>query len=113
MWATPKLFRRKASTEAPFSLEDEVCCFFGEEFCVERERRSAEPAMTPTIRMTADTQNSTRDGLVFFNCMKEKIFLDAKRMNLPGFIVSLIVLTGHRVVNRFYSRFLQRVAEAA
>jgi hypothetical protein len=45
--------------------------------------------------------------------MKEKIFLDARRLNPPGFIVSLIVLTGHRVVNRFYSRFLQRVAEAA
>jgi hypothetical protein len=34
-------------------------------------------------------------------------------MNLPGFIVSLIVLTGHRVVNRFYSRFLRPSAEAA
>jgi hypothetical protein len=26
-------------------------------------------------------------------------------MNLLGFIVSLIVLTGYRVVNRFYRRF--------
>ena len=99
--------------EASFSLEDEVCCFFGEEFCVEREPRSAEPAMAATIETAANTQNRTRDGLVFFNCMKEKIFLDARRLNPPGFIVSLIVLTGHRVVNRFYSRFLQRVAEAA
>lgn len=34
-------------------------------------------------------------------------------MNLLGFIVSLIVLTGYRVVNRFYRRFLWRAAEAA
>jgi len=34
-------------------------------------------------------------------------------MNLPGFNASLIVLTGRRVVNRFYKRFLQRGAATA